>query len=164
MRCAEVRLLTADFVDGSLEASRARQVEAHAAGCLRCSRELAAERRVLEALRAVPPVRAPKGFSDKVMEGVYRQALAGATAAGREETHESRRFPARGYRRLGLSFVVTATVLAASLLIPRVAYPTLFTSGDIGAESASVVRDAVQGADRAVQQILTDRNNGGSVQ
>jgi anti-sigma factor RsiW len=163
MRCGEVRLLTAAFVEGSLGASQARLVEAHTAGCLRCSRELALERRVLEALRTAPPVRAPKGFSDKVMEGVYLQALHGSSAP-EPDAPALRRLPARGYRRLGLSFVVTAAVLAASLLIPRVAYPTLFTSADLGTGSATVVREMVQGADRAVQQILTEQNNGGSVQ
>ena len=164
MRCAEARPLIDAYVDGSLTRAVAARVEDHTAGCKRCAREISLARRVNEALSGVSPkVRAPKGFADRVMDGVYRQALAGASAVP-ETSADPRRAPSRMYRRLGLSFVVTATVLATTLLVPRVAYPTLFASAGLGPGGTSVVREAMQGADSVVQKILSEQSNGGRTQ
>ena len=101
------------------------------------------------------------------METVYREALAGpprgmaatAGAAGRPS-------PARAYRRLGISFMLTAGVLAVSLLVPRAAYPTLFGAQGSGVRleegGAAVVRVALDGADSAVRDILREQANGGN--
>ncbi len=173
MRCARVELLVDRYVDGALDSALAREVEAHALGCARCATRIAAARKLVEDLAAQPAVRAPRGFADRVMAAVYREALAGrqgsaAAAAHAADAEEGRplRIPARVYRRLGLSFLLTAGVLAVSLLIPRGAYPTLIGTGNAAAafagESAGLVKSTLTRADDAVQEILREQPNGGT--
>jgi hypothetical protein len=164
MRCAEVRPLVEAYVDESLESGAAARVTAHAAGCARCTRDISLARRVGAALSMPDVIRAPKGFADRVMAGVYRQALAGAPVSVPERAPAAGRAPSRVYRRMGYAFVVTATVLAASLLVPRVAYPTLFASAGMERGGTSVVKEIMNGADTVVQEILSERSNGGSAQ
>ena len=156
MRCARVEPYIEAFMDGSLDPARVLAIEAHVGSCARCAARARAARRITWALAAEPSVRAPGGFADRVMDAVYRQALAGPPRAA----------PDRFYRKLGLSFVLTAGVLAVSLFIPRASYSTLVGSGTAGAafsqESTVAVRSALDGADNAVRGILCERENEGS--
>jgi hypothetical protein len=105
---------------------------------------------------ATDAVRAPHGFTQRVMEAVYRESLAVPT---------SRLTVSRMYRRLGLSFMLTAAVLAASLLVPHGAYPTLISSGAdaaLGVGSAATVQNALLGAGHAVQGALGEAHIGGN--
>jgi anti-sigma factor RsiW len=158
-----VRSLLERYVDGDLDPPAAREVDAHAAACARCSARIAAARGIAHALSAEPPVAAPGGFFEKVMDGVYLQALqvtearegvrAGQAAAG-----------SRFYRRLGLSMVLTAAVLGVSLFVPRASYMTLVGAGGTSAVtrgSGSVVKIALHGAGSAVQVILGESPRGG---
>jgi anti-sigma factor RsiW len=152
MRHAEFDSLVDRYLDGALELSLAVQVEEHAAGCRRCGARLAAARVVLETLEAAAPARAPRGFTERVMDGVYREALRGAPA--KPETA-----PRRSYRKLGLSFVITAAVLAASLFIPSAAYPGLLRPrGDMAVTEAepggAAVKGILAGAGLAVRGAL----------
>ncbi|HTO22555.1 MAG TPA: hypothetical protein VMQ10_08715 [Spirochaetia bacterium] len=112
-------------------------------------------------LRASAPVRAPRGFSQRVMEAVYREALAGAPAA-RPAVRA-----ARLYRRLALSFMITAGVLTVSLLLPHGAYPTLIGAAAgkaLGTGPSVAVQTALSGASDAVQGALGERVIGGGIQ
>lgn len=51
MTCEEARGLLHALIDGELDASHAREIEAHAAACARCAAELAAARELRAALR-----------------------------------------------------------------------------------------------------------------
>jgi len=51
MTCDEAQVLVHALIDGELDASHARDVEAHAASCARCAAELAAARDLRQALR-----------------------------------------------------------------------------------------------------------------
>ncbi|HYW84419.1 MAG TPA: hypothetical protein VFB30_14255, partial [Spirochaetia bacterium] len=76
---------------------------------------------------------------------------------------------------LGLSLVLTAGVLAASLFVPRAAYPGLLgsmsTSDGFSRESGAAghrglgaaVQSALNEADSVVRGILREQANGGSV-
>jgi hypothetical protein len=100
-----------------------------------------------------------------VMDAVYREALVNRGVPVEKDRPASvRRAPSRMYRRLGLSFLLTAGVLAASLLVPRVAYPVLVGRGDEGLSRGSsvVVRSALNGAETAVRGILREQGNGGN--
>jgi anti-sigma factor RsiW len=156
MRCARVEPLVERYVDGSLDAPRAREIDAHAGSCARCTSRIETARRIAAAFAAAPRVRAPRGFADKVMDAVYRQALA----------NRPRVAPPRFYRKLGLSFVLTAGVLAVSLFIPRAAYSTLVGADISGAafsrENTVAVKSALDGADNAVRAILRERVKEGS--
>jgi anti-sigma factor RsiW len=162
MRCGQVQRLVEAYVDGRLEGSAAAGVASHEGSCGRCAARIAAARRVHAALMGAPRVRAPRGFTATVMDAVYRQALAGGGEATGAKTE--RTAPLRMYRRLGLSFVITAGVLAISLLVPRMAYPTLVG----GREAAprfetvgdAVVKGALNGADDAVRGILREPREG----
>jgi anti-sigma factor RsiW len=163
------------YVDGALEEPLSREVEKHVGSCARCAARVSAARQLLSAFAADPTVRAPRGFADRVMDAVYREALiprpaeSGSRDAGRE-VGRTRLLPtiARMYRRLGLSFMLAAAVLAASLFIPRVAYPALFSQNgadagfDTGRGGIAVVRNALDGADNAVRELLGEPQNGGS--
>jgi hypothetical protein len=168
MRCARVDRLVELFVDGALETSLARRIETHARSCLRCAGRIQTARGVVEAFTA-PPERAPSDFTARVMDVVYREALAGGPrpAVRQKRPAGSPGVPARMYRRLGLSLLLTAGVLTASLFVPRASYPGLlgvgFAAAGFSRESDAAVRGALNGADTAVRGILRERAQGGSV-
>lgn len=117
---------------------------------------------------------APTGFARRVMDAVYKESLAGPAlpvraAAGRtllaDALRASRPRVARMYRRLGLSFMLTAVVLAASLLVPQGAYPMLIGSGSdaaLGAGPSAAVQNVLVGAGHAVQSALGEQLIGGN--
>ena len=119
-------------------------------------------------------VHAPSGFARKVMDAVYRESLAGraspAGAAGRRAVvtaavRMSRPTVARMYRRLGLSFILTAAVLAASLLVPHGTYSTLIGSGfnaALGTGPSATVQNVLVDAGHAVQGALGEQQIGGN--
>jgi anti-sigma factor RsiW len=164
MRCAHVQRLVEAYVDGTLEGSAAARVASHEASCAKCTARIAAARRVHAALLGAPRVRAPRGFSIRVMDAVYRQALSGAGEIAVAKA--ARLAPLRMYRRLGLSFVITAGVLAVSLLVPRIAYPTLVSGREAGPRfevvGDAVVKGALNGADNTVRGILREQSRGGA--
>jgi anti-sigma factor RsiW len=176
MRCAQVGRRVERFVDGALDVGLAREIGAHLQSCRRCSARVNTARALLRGSRA-PAESAPTGFASRVMEAVYREALAGGPRVSALEPQERRpaRLPARVYRRLGLSLVLTAGVLAASLFVPRAAYPGLFglgsganglsqeTSTAVSRGFGSAVQSALNGADSVVRSILREQANGGSV-
>jgi len=169
MRCAHVDRRVERFVDGALDIRLTRQIEAHLSSCRRCSARVDAARALLKGLGA-PMDRAPTGFAARVMDAVYREALAGGPRPSAWEVWETRpaRLPAqRIYRRMGLSLVLTAGVLAASLFVPHAAYTGLLASGSAAAglsrEGSAAVQSALNGADSVVRGILREQANGGSV-
>jgi hypothetical protein len=106
------------------------------------------------------------------MEAVYRESLVGRHGTDAEKRHAhtvpvvSRLDASRVYRRLGISFMLTAAVLAMSLLIPRGAYTTLINSGAegaaLGAVPSAAVQGALSGAGQAVLGALGERQIGGT--
>ncbi len=167
VRCARVQQLIEAYVDGALDPVLTRGIDAHLQQCARCTAEVIFARQMTRALVDAQAIKAPRGFADRVMEAVYREALAGGAREAPEGV-PAPRAPARiarMYRRLGLSFMLTAVVLAASLLVPRLAYPTLLTAGGsrpvLGGSSATV-QGALEGAGRAVQGILGEHQIGGN--
>jgi anti-sigma factor RsiW len=166
MRCAQVVSLVERYVDGALGAGQAARISAHEATCPRCAAQVQAAKELRDVLAAQPPIRAPRGFVSLVMDAVYREALAGSRAGVAQDGRSSAGgcTPAPMYRRLGLSFLLTAGVLAASLLVPRVAYPSLVGKGDAGLSHGSnvVVQSALDGAETAVRAILREQGNGGN--
>lgn len=123
---------------------------------------------------AAETVHAPHGFARRVMDGVYRESLAARALPVRPASRghilagavrSSRPTVARMYRRLGLSFMFTAAVLAASLLVPHGAYPTLIGGGSdsaLGAGPSHAVQRALVGAGHAVQGALGEQLIGGN--
>jgi hypothetical protein len=127
---------------------------------------------LLEASRGA--VRAPHGFARKVMDAVYRESLVGRTAVPSasarttllsDAVRASRPMVGRMYRRLGLSFMLTAAVLAASLLVPHGAYTLLIGSGTdaaLGPGPSAAVQNALVGAGHAVRGALGEQLIGGN--
>ncbi|HET6451166.1 MAG TPA: hypothetical protein VFI08_07625 [Spirochaetia bacterium] len=115
--------------------------------------------------RSAGDLRAPRGFSARVMDAVYREAMT----AGRSEVPGPASQPMRRlYRRVALSFMLTAAVLAGSLLLPRVSYPRLIqpasTGAALGPGPSAAVREALADAAVTVQGALGERLIGGSEQ
>lgn len=120
--------------------------------------------------QAAPPVRAPRGFSQRVMNEVYREAWAAREApvkrAGSAAEAGASARASRLYRRLALSFMITAAVLMVSLLVPRGAYSGLIGAGAgkaLGAGPSAAVQTALTGAADAVQGALGERVIGGGM-
>ena len=117
----------------------------------------------LEALleRTRDPVRAPRGFADRVMDAVYRESLTGRSQD--PEAAGPRAWPratvSRLYRRLGWSFMLTAALLAASLLIPHGAYSTLIRPGSSSPSVA--VQNVLLDAGDVVKEALGEKRIGG---
>lgn len=128
MKCAGIERLIEAFVDDRLPRRLAGRVAAHITECERCRTRVEEARRVVRALRSSEPARAPQGFSGRVMELVYRDELSSARRGAAAPD------PRRVYRRLGYSFVATAAVLSASLLVPRLAYPNLIRPETLAAQ------------------------------
>jgi anti-sigma factor RsiW len=144
----------------------ARSIEEHAQSCTRCAARIGTARSLTAALASVPAVFAPAGVFQKVMDGVYRQALTPAPAAGTGVAGATGggTSAARFYRKLGLSLVLTAGVLGMSLLIPRATYTALVGTGGsvvVSRESTSVVKSALDGAGSTVRGILGESPRGG---
>jgi len=72
MKCPEARELLSALLDEALSASERQAIEAHLAACAECRRELEALRGTVTLLGRLPPVHAPAGFVDRVMEQTYR--------------------------------------------------------------------------------------------
>lgn len=156
MRCGKVDLLVDEYVDGRLPPDLAEAVGAHERSCARCAQRIATARRLAAFLAAERSPRAPAGFRDRVMAAVYREALKGPfereTAAGPVSGR------ARTYRRLGLSFMLSAAVLIVCLVIPRGLYPIPIRPANVKAEldrgAPSAVMHALDGAGHVVQRML----------
>lgn len=163
MRCARVDSLLDRYVDGTLDTAAAGAVSRHLRSCARCTEKLAGARRLAAGLVSAGAMAAPQGFARRVMDEVYRQALRGPgePAAERESEPEAREARREGfYRRLGFTFMLSAGILAASLLIPRASYPTFIRDQLAGTGLApggpSVVKNALIGAGRVVQGTLRE--------
>ena len=162
MRCGKVGPLIDRYVDGQLPPDLAEAVGAHKRGCARCARRVAAARRLAGFLGAEHALRAPAGFHERVMDAVYREALKGSPAelpAAEQAAAAGSPSPRlRTYRRLGLSFLLSAAVLTVSLVLPRGLYPSLFRPESVAAGlsrgAPSAVKEALDGAGRAVQGTL----------
>jgi anti-sigma factor RsiW len=168
MRCAEIDRLVDAYVDSTLAPALALELEGHVHGCSRCREALARARGIREAFASAAPIAAPDGFADRVMARVYRQALGGAPPRPADETAARARAggeaAARTYRRLGFSFMLTAGVLAASLLVPRAAYTGLLGSSgtEIARGSTSLVQTMMTGAGDTVRGALGEEGKGGN--
>ncbi|RPI79094.1 MAG: hypothetical protein EHM45_04150 [Desulfobacteraceae bacterium] len=62
MRCARVKGLLSDYMDGRLDTDRAALVENHLAQCAKCQEELASLKALVHELRSLEPLKAPEGF------------------------------------------------------------------------------------------------------
>ncbi len=167
--CRKISQLLEPYADGRLEPAVMTKVSRHVACCSACARRLASVRRLAEALASEAAIAAPPGMREKVMTGVYRLARDGYPSRAQTEEREVQR--GRFYRRLGLCFMVSAAILAMSLIIPRLSYPAIFTgkavAADLSPGGASVVRTTLADADRVVraalsgQQAIGEGQNGG---
>jgi len=107
-------------------------------------------------LASTAPITAPEGFRRKVMEEVYRLSMVGYPHLAAEVDRETQR--GRSYRRLGMCFMLSAALLAVTLVFPRASYQTIFASkavaADLSSNGARVVRMTLIGADRVVRETL----------
>jgi anti-sigma factor RsiW len=168
MRCAQGERLIERYVDEALDEDEARRLEAHAAACPRCTKRIEVARGVARALHEATVLPSPNGFAQKVMAEVYRQELSGKRASSERVAGAGSPSAAgaRFYRRLGLSFLLTAGVLAVSLLVPHAAYSTLVGNGSstagVSREGERFVQSAIVGAGSTVRGILREPVKEGS--
>jgi anti-sigma factor RsiW len=149
MRCGKAHRLIEAYVDGRLPPPLAEEMERHLESCARCRVRAEAARLVAATLAEAPSVRAPEGFSKRVMNAVYRAALAGTPGPEREQRQA--RIPLRSFRRMGFSFVLTAAVITAGLFIPAAAYPRIAVTED---SAGGVVKNMMDGAGRVIHGAL----------
>jgi predicted anti-sigma-YlaC factor YlaD len=79
MRCSRIEELLAGHIDGSLGKTEVRLVEDHLESCSACRQAAEEVRLAYDALKALPPLRAPATFAPRVKAAVRAQA-AGAHA------------------------------------------------------------------------------------
>ena len=72
MTCHDARPQLSALLDDALSVAERQALEAHLAGCAECRRELEQLRETVALLGRLPPVHAPAGFVDRVMEEAYR--------------------------------------------------------------------------------------------
>ena len=157
MRCARVDSLLDRLVDGALK-------RAWRAGSPRMSLLADAARSALRRQEALPmswhpsprpglPGALPKGSCGRSTNGRWLGDPCPADVSAEREAQRS-----GFYRRLGLSFMLSAGLLAVSLLVPRASYPTIIgsraASAELSASGPSIVKDVLAGAGRAVQGAL----------
>ncbi len=154
--CRRISPLLERYADGRLAPRMTRRVSLHLASCSACRNRLEIAQSIAGALRAEPPVAAPRDFRAVVMDHVYRLSLAGYPSRWAEEEKETQR--GRFYRRLGLSFMLSAAILTVSLVVPRISYPTILpgktVAADLSAGGSSVVKGTLADADRVVRGAL----------
>lgn len=133
MDCDRVREELSAYLDGELAAPEAGQLRAHLDRCPTCRGELDSLRRAAEAVKDLPPLKAPAGLREKVMAGVRAEETADAP----------RMSPWRAW------WPVAATVLIAAviMLLNRAPEPKRAATRDYatlqGAESKQLAdRDA----------------------
>ena len=113
MTCDEAEILIHALIDNELDASHAREVEAHVATCARCTAQLASYRQMREMMNK-PELRfvAPAGLRRRLDEMLPKPAPATLAAASNVTPLASRRSVLRGF---ALGSAVSA--LAATLLV-----------------------------------------------
>ena len=117
--------LLAGYVDGTLSAQERAAVEAHVAGCARCSREVGLATSALTALRSLEEVTAPEDIGSPAI-----QEAEGRAAPAAEGTP-------RWYRVGGIVGAVAAGLLVFTLVLPHVGQSDDPGGGDQRALSAS---------------------------
>jgi len=102
MSCHEIEKELSAYLDGELPPKEADRVREHIAKCPACARELERLRRVIETMRELPAVPAPKGLKEKILDELV------ASETGREK-------PA-GASRMRMLWPTAAAVAVAALL------------------------------------------------
>ena len=72
MTCPEARELLSALLDDALSPAERQAIDAHLTTCAECARELTELRETVALLERLPPVHAPAGFVDRVVETAYR--------------------------------------------------------------------------------------------
>jgi anti-sigma factor RsiW len=138
--------LLAGYVDGTLSAQERAAVEAHVAGCARCSREIGLATSARSALRSLEEVPAPADIGALAIE-----VASGSRAAAVEGTP-------RWYRVGGLVAAVAAGLLVFTLVLPHVGQSDDSGGGDQRALRASE-RDTEAGKLHAASGIEIQHQN-----
>ena len=74
MKCARIRELLSEYMDGTLDPERTRGVKDHLSRCERCSKELASLKAVADALDSLEPVKAPNDFLERVHLRIHQRS------------------------------------------------------------------------------------------
>jgi len=127
--------LLAGYVDGTLSAQERAAVEAHVAGCARCSREIGLATSARSALRSLEEVPAPADIGSLAIREASGSRAASARGTPRQGT--PRQGTPRWYRVGGLVAAVAAGLLVFTLVLPHVGQSDDSGGGDQRALSAA---------------------------
>ena len=117
MTCDEAETLLHALIDNELDASHAREVEAHIASCPRCTAELAAYRQMREAIsKADLRYSAPASLRQRLDAALPKPAAKPAAAPGNVTPLTSRRSVLRGFALGSAVSAMAATLLVAVVL------------------------------------------------
>ena len=103
MRCHQVKKLFSEIIDGRLPERLRSEVEAHLAGCVSCSSELAELRAIAGSVKALQPVPVSPGFKERVHDRVA------GVIAGRQVSVEK----PMAWRQLALASAGAAVLILA---------------------------------------------------
>lgn len=158
MRCKRVDGLLERYLDGMLDSRTAEAVRDHLARCPRCAASERIARGIATEVAAADPAagsRAPAHFVARVTAEAHRLT----PPAARQAAGRARNGAAGGYRRLGLSFIASGMLLAASLLVQRGGYSTVVDAGllaaDLGKGKPTVIVEILRSAGGVVEGFTT---------
>lgn len=167
MKCHEAVKLMDKYIEDTLDKYISSQFEEHIRTCKACKTELAITRSLHKERSIYNKIKAPEGFTGKVMASIYNlEPQKRPLPSGKnEEMWRS------VYRRLGFSLILTAGVLIFSLLIPTVNnYPSAISgntqSGSAVGESSGLrgvftdIDYGIRGVFKSINNSMTDFKGG----
>lgn len=113
MTCAELELLLCDYLDGTLEPERRREVEQHLASCPLCAEVARDAASAAAYLRQVPPVEAPPELVTRIL---FELGAAGEQAQRRRGLGALLRRFAEPVLQPRLAMGMAMTILSISML------------------------------------------------
>ncbi len=137
--------LLAGYVEGTLSARERVAVEAHLAGCSRCSREVELAHGARTALRSLTEVPAPQGVASRALEEASGTRLATGGAP-------------RWYRFAGVAAAVAAGLLVFTLVLPHIGNGGGATSEASQAKDQGAASSAREGAALAAASAIEIRH------
>ncbi len=136
------------LLDGPLPQRIRARVEAHLALCLRCAKEVAAWRAMLDDLNALPAVRPTAGFRDRVIQGLRERTavvlVSTPTLSDRVRAGVLGIVPATRQARAFAAGLVLAPALGVLVLFAAVVANPLLTPVDLAAYLSWLASDALR--------------------
>lgn len=103
MNCKRIKTLLNSYLDGELDSSLRKEMEAHVRKCSACKRELEELRKVISRVKDLPDIEVPEGFYSKVQQRILKTSPK----------------PERRFFGVSLQMAATAAVIVLAVVIVK---------------------------------------------